>query len=1068
MQDLFFFVVGLAVCSAPFFGLAGLVAFLRNAKDTEARARIDLLEAEFVSLRKQADQLTAHGAQLSSQTLYLKNELEKRTLSAPQLAATSSAVVVATQAPVTEPVAVTQREAVAVTESVAVTEAVTEAVPPAPSTPPRPSLPESDPQSEGEGEGEGWERWIGVRGAAVLGACVLVIAALYFLRFSVEHGWIGPLARVIMGLMASTAYVVLSEWPLRRRYLDIPEGSTVPLGATLPNWLAGAGIAILYASSWAASGLYHLVPNFLSGIAMVAITAACAALAVHRDALSIAMLGLFGGFLTPIALSTGEDKPVSLFTYLLVLDAALLFLAQKKKWPSLALFAMAFTGIYQLMWIFGRMSETTTWIGIVVTVIFAALFTAVPMLLGRPKEEDENEALTSLIVRVGAVLLPFALTLSFAVQHSAQVGFGATLALLLTLTMGTFIVASRDKLGWLLPAAASATAGIVLVFGGTHFSEDAFSWQFPLLTLLPTLLHFALFEAQQALGSADSPLAKLFANVSGLSLSSLILSVSSTVWLAFPLTTTTAHDVPFSIGVALASLLSLRVAIKERWFIVVLPIALLQALCWALITTAGTQANGRGAVMSLVMVACALVYQAVAMWAHTEHGETRHPSAWSWALEASAGGTALISLLALLACSDLRLHHAWLFAFETIVFALLTILPAARVASREHPGAATALIGLFVTGIVVMTNEMSQLPEVHFESMRWLRFGTSTAAMLLFAVLPALMPRLRETRWAWRTAALSPVVFFSPLHHAWTWAFGTTFVGLLPVLLALLMLGLVLAARRNNEDDSGVRLSAIVWLAGAAMLFVTFAIPLQLDRSWITIGWALEAMALLALHRRLDHAGLKWVAVALFAAVCSRLLLNPYVLGYYDRGEIRIFNWLSYTYLVPAAALAIGAWLLASVEKDRRREWERSILPDNIASPVSGALVAASLVVLFAWLNLTIFDWYASGPYLTIPYDRMPARDLTISIAWAVYGLFVLSLGMWKDSTALRMTSLLIILITAGKVFLYDLSNLEDLYRVAALVGLAFSLLSISLAYQRFVFRKNKAASAANAAKESA
>jgi uncharacterized membrane protein len=416
---------------------------------------------------------------------------------------------------------------------------------------------------------------------------------------------------------------------------------------------------------------------------------------------------------------------------------------------------------------------------------------------------------------------------------------------------------------------------------------------------------------------------------------------------------------------------------------------------------------------------------------------------------------------------DMRLHHAWLFTFETLVLALLTVLTAARVSSREHPFAAASLLGLLATGLLVMTNEQSSLPEVHFEALRWTRFGTSIAAMLLFAVLPTMMPRLRETRWAWRTAALSPIVFFEPLHHAWTWAFGPTFVGLLPVLLAVLMLGLVLAARTSNDDNQGVRLSAIVWLAGAAMLFVTVAIPLQLDRSWITIGWALEAMALLALHRRLDHAGLKWVAVVLFAAVCSRLLLNPYVLGYYDRGAIRIFNWLSYTYLVPAATLAIGAWLLGSIEKERAREWERAIIPESMTSPIAGTLFAASLVVLFAWLNLTIVDWYASGPYLAIPYDRMPARDLTISIAWAVYGVFVLALGMWKDSTALRMASLLIILVTAGKVFLYDLSNLEDLYRVAALVGLAFSLLTISLAYQRFVFRKNKAASAAKAAKES-
>ena len=39
------------------------------------------------------------------------------------------------------------------------------------------------------------------------------------------------------------------------------------------------------------------------------------------------------------------------------------------------------------------------------------------------------------------------------------------------------------------------------------------------------------------------------------------------------------------------------------------------------------------------------------------------------------------------------------------------------------------------------------------------------------------------------------------------------------------------------------------------------------------------------------------------------------------------------------------------------------------------------------------------------------------------------------------------------KVFLYDLAGLEDLYRVASLAGLALSLLLVSLAYQRFVFR---------------
>ena len=50
--------------------------------------------------------------------------------------------------------------------------------------------------------------------------------------------------------------------------------------------------------------------------------------------------------------------------------------------------------------------------------------------------------------------------------------------------------------------------------------------------------------------------------------------------------------------------------------------------------------------------------------------------------------------------------------------------------------------------------------------------------------------------------------------------------------------------------------------------------------------------------------------------------------------------------------------------------------------------------------------------------------------------------------------SLFILILTIGKVFLYDLGQLQDLFRVVSLLGLAVSLILVSLAYQRFVFRK--------------
>ena len=60
---------------------------------------------------------------------------------------------------------------------------------------------------------------------------------------------------------------------------------------------------------------------------------------------------------------------------------------------------------------------------------------------------------------------------------------------------------------------------------------------------------------------------------------------------------------------------------------------------------------------------------------------------------------------------------------------------------------------------------------------------------------------------------------------------------------------------------------------------------------------------------------------------------------------------------------------------------------------------------------------------------------------------------MRRRSSGLRWVSLTMMVVTIGKVFLYDLGQLRDLYRVVSLLGLALSLIVVSLAYQRFVFR---------------
>jgi uncharacterized membrane protein len=162
---------------------------------------------------------------------------------------------------------------------------------------------------------------------------------------------------------------------------------------------------------------------------------------------------------------------------------------------------------------------------------------------------------------------------------------------------------------------------------------------------------------------------------------------------------------------------------------------------------------------------------------------------------------------------------------------------------------------------------------------------------------------------------------------------------------------------------------------------------------------------------------------------------------------------MMYTYLACALCLGLAAWLLGPLEVQRAKRWEESLYKSGVA--IGAAITAtACVLVVFAWLNLAVFDYFAEGSRFVISLERLPARDLTLSIVWILYAVVLLALGMWRQSRALRWTSLIFMLLSIAKVFLYDLGQLGDLYRVMSLLGLAVSLLLISLAYQRFVFRK--------------
>ncbi|MBA3247935.1 MAG: DUF2339 domain-containing protein, partial [Pyrinomonadaceae bacterium] len=89
--------------------------------------------------------------------------------------------------------------------------------------------------------------------------------------------------------------------------------------------------------------------------------------------------------------------------------------------------------------------------------------------------------------------------------------------------------------------------------------------------------------------------------------------------------------------------------------------------------------------------------------------------------------------------------------------------------------------------------------------------------------------------------------------------------------------------------------------------------------------------------------------------------------------------------------------------------------------------------------------------------DLHLARQLSLSIIWAVYGGALLVFGLVRRHQLLRVMALLLLGITILKVFFLDLSLLDRIYRIVSFIVLGAILLVVSFLYQQ---RQQRAAKA--------
>ncbi|MCS6778222.1 MAG: DUF2339 domain-containing protein [Geminicoccaceae bacterium] len=210
--------------------------------------------------------------------------------------------------------------------------------------------------------------------------------------------------------------------------------------------------------------------------------------------------------------------------------------------------------------------------------------------------------------------------------------------------------------------------------------------------------------------------------------------------------------------------------------------------------------------------------------------------------------------------------------------------------------------------------------------------------------------------------------------------------------------------------------------------------------------WLLTGLALLRLGERdsvptaAALAGLVLVAGGLLQLLGLVFGSNPAVTGE-PVGPWPVLNLLLPAYLVPAAVLAWAARGLGL----GRLPGLRLLFGARRPARVPGF---ASLALIFLWLSLEVRRWF-HAPGVAGP--RTDAEYLALSLAWLGLAAALLVAGIALGSRDLRAAALVVGGAAILKAFLFDLADLEGLYRAASFLALGLCLIAVGWLYRRFV-----------------
>lgn len=278
----------------------------------------------------------------------------------------------------------------------------------------------------------GLEFILGGKAAAFAGAAILVMGIVFLVGYAMQHSWIGPGTRVILGLLFGGGLVGVGYG------LECRGGGKYGL---LARALTGAGSALFYFVVFAAYGIYHLIGATICGAGLFVSALAVFGLAMVYNSQAVGVLGVLGAFITPLLMGGDMDKGVFALVYVAVINIPVLLLGVRRKWQLLYNVSFVFTVFYFFAWL-DWIGDGESGAGLLFALVYFAEFAALGLLKLRCEQQTSGRRIDI------ARLLASSLLLLWAVYWILnEVGWnrwmGLTFLLLALLHMGLATLARR-------------------------------------------------------------------------------------------------------------------------------------------------------------------------------------------------------------------------------------------------------------------------------------------------------------------------------------------------------------------------------------------------------------------------------------------------------------------------------------------------------------------------------------------------------------------------------------------------------------------------------------------------